>query len=266
MKKIAVVLLIMFLLVPGVNASKKFVINAEAPPPDQAGKSSIYILHVKSHVDDGYGQLMINVAKKTFVFNGMNFTPFGRFKIKIDRESGWELLADGHATRTGNLHIQGEWKPGDAIPEPGMVGTYWYYDPAYGFAGQQMGWYVAHLKIRYSKDGGKTWLTTEKETDDVLWCQEFKVTVAQFTDSTHVINKGDLLQFKVKVIGGDDTWTDTIFTYVPDADPMFCWPYLFSHGSTFNAWIEYWSDDCQRCLDTTNDTCNYWYTWGVDIP
>jgi hypothetical protein len=233
--------------------------------PRQAGKSSIYVLDVKSQVDDGYGQLMINVAKKTFVFNGENFTPYGRFKIQIARETGLELLASGHSTRTGNLHIQGKWNPASVIPTLGMVGTYWYYDPAYGFKGQQEGFYLAHFKIRYSNDGGTTWHTTEKETGTYALDKTFSLPVSNFTDSTHVINKGDLIQFKVRVEGGDDVWTDA-FTYVPDADPMFCWPYLITHGSTFNAWIEYWSDDCQRCLDTSNDTCNYWYTWGEDIP
>jgi hypothetical protein len=147
------------------------------------------------------------------------------------------------------------------VPEPGTVGTWWYYDPAYGFYGQQLGGYVAHLKVRYSLDGGATWITTTKETGAVDFGQTFSVTIAQFTDADHVIPKGALVQFKVKVVGGDDTWTDTIFTYVPDADPAFCWPYLITHGPTWNAWIEYWSDDCQYSLDSP-----YWYQWGVDIP
>lgn len=263
MKKLFLLVLCFVLVAASTQAGAGGYL-AKQENPRQAGKSSIYFYDVESKVDEGYGRLVIDVAKKTFVFIGQDFTPYARFKLKIDRESGWELLADGHATRTGNLHIQGEWKTGTSVPEPGMVGTWWYYDPAYGFNGQQLGGYIARLKVRYSKDGGNTWATTEKETGDIDLGKTFSVTVAQFTDSTHVINKGDLIQFKVKVIGGDDTWTDTWFTYVPDGDPAYCWPYVLPRGTTFNAWIEYWNDQCQYCL--TGDCSLYWYIWGVDIP
>jgi len=254
---IAVVLCLMMITTAGAGAA-----SAEQENPRQAGKSSIYFYDVESFLDNGYGKLVIDTKKKTFVFIGWDFTPNSHFAIKWDKANGYKLIGGGRSNPAGNLHIQGSWE-GTVVPQLGTVGTWWYYDPAYGFMGQSLAGYVAHLKIRYSKDGGNTWSTTEKETGDISLGETYKITVAQFTDSTHVINKGDLIQLKARVVWGDDTWTDTIFTYVPDCDPAYCWPKTDIRGTAWDAWIEYYNDSCQYSLDPSD---NYWMFWGVDIP
>ena len=253
---IAVALCLMMIATVGASADS----DKQDENPRHAGKSSIYFYDVESFHDNGYGQLVIDTKKKTFVYIGQDFTPNSHFAIKWDKANGYKLIGGGRSNPAGNLHIQGSWE-GTVVPEPGTVGTHWYYDPAYGFMGQSDAGYVAHLKIRYSKDGGNTWSTTEKETGDISLGETYQITVAQFTDSTHVINKGDLIQLKARVVWGDDTWTGTIFTYVPDGDPAYCWPNTDLRGTLWNAWIEYSVDGCQVSLDS-----DYWCGWGENCP
>lgn len=270
MKKLFLLVMCFFLVAVFAQAGASGK-SGKQENPRQAGKSSIYFYDVECQSNpnpdcivcgpcSGYGTFVIDTAKKTFNFIGHDYTPLQNVHVKI---GSLGFIAKGKVTKSGNVHIQGEWED-NIVPEPESVGhSYYYYDPAYGFMGQSLAGYVAHLKIRYSKDGGTTWHTTEKETGDISLGETYKITVAQFTDSTHVINKGDLIQLKARVVWGDDTWTSTINTYVPDADPMYCWPWTLLHGTTWDAWIEYYNDTCQPCL--TGDCSNYWYIWGEDI-
>lgn len=264
MKKILLVIaLILFFIVPAVAGPKT------AEHPKQAGKSSIYFYDVECPANPdpecevcgpctGHGRFVIDAAKKTFNFIGHDFTPNRGVEI-----SGiGNFIVKGKVTPSGNLHIQGEWE-GNIVPPAGTVGSAWYYyEPAYGFMGQHLGGYVAHLKFRYSLDGGTTWNTCSKETGAVDFCQTYKIAIKDYLDYPGQIPKYALVELKAKVVGGDDTWTDP-FYYLPDDDPAYCWPYTLLHGPTWNAYIEYYNDQCQYCL--IGECSEYWYIWGEDI-
>jgi len=252
---IAVVLCLMMITTTGAGtASAKQDEN-----PRQAGKSSIYFYDVESKSvgdSNGYGKLKIDTAKKTFVFNGWDFTPMQNVQIKADTASGVEIIARGKSTKSGNLHIQGSWE-GTVVPGQGTVGAWYYYEPAYGFNVNSLGGYVARLKVRYSLDDGATWITTTKETGDVDLFQTVMITIDQFEDDDHIIPDCALVKMKVVVIGGDDVWTDETFYRVHGNPPGYCWPDYELHGPTWNASTEYWGDYCQPYLDS-----DYWWEWS----
>ena len=89
----------------------------------QAGKSSIYFYDVESKEGSGYGRLVINADKKTFTFIGQDFLPSQHVYIKVDTEGQFQLIADGKSTKSGNLHIQGDWE--GVPPKPESVGAYY---------------------------------------------------------------------------------------------------------------------------------------------
>ena len=136
--------------------------------PRQAGKSSIYFYDVESKEGSGYGRLVINADKKTFTFIGQDFLPSQHVYIKVDTEGQFQLIADGKSTKSGNLHIQGEWE--GVPPKPESVGAYYIWGPAYGFTLDNVSGYVAHIKVQWSTDNGVTWHTTSNQSKDVsLW-------------------------------------------------------------------------------------------------
>jgi hypothetical protein len=250
---IAVVLCLMMIATVGASAD-----SAKQENPRQAGKSSIYFYDVESQStdDNGYGRLVINTDKKTFVFIGQDFTPMQHVHIKVNTSNTSELIAKGKSTKNGNLHIQGEWED-TVLPEEGTVGAYYYYYPAYGFLFDNIGGYVAHIKVRYSLDGGATWQTTDKQSGAVSFGEEYTVDIKNLVDDTHVIPEGALVKMKLVVVGGDDIWSDETFSYGLEYPPDggYCWPYWYGHGPTWNAYLEY--DDCDVCRPYIDSDVRY---------
>jgi hypothetical protein len=178
-------------------------------------------------------------------------------KIRVENLGA---VVQGKATKTGNVHIQGKLPETFILPPPGTVGESWgWYDPAFGFMGQNLGGYNCHLKIRWSTDDGATWHTTNAETDAIPFGGTYKIYIKDF-DPGNVIPDHAEIQLKARVVGGDDTWTEDIWYYAKDGDPMFCFPYCLMHGPTWNAYIEFFNNQCQYNLDS-----DYWYIWGVDV-
>ena len=98
--------------------------------------------------------------KKTFNFIGHDYAPMSKVRVE-----NLGVIIKGKATKSGNIHIQGKLPETFIVPPPGTVGASWgYYDPAFGFTGQNLGGYNCHLKIRWSTDDGATWHTTDAET------------------------------------------------------------------------------------------------------
>jgi hypothetical protein len=233
--------------------------------PRQAGKSSIHFYDVVCSNNpnpecesckscNGYGTFVIDTEHKTFNFIGHDYAPMSKVKIE-----NFGVVVRGKATQSGNVHIQGAWKD-TVVPPDGTVGESWgWYDPAFGFAGQNLGGYNCHLKIRWSIDDGKTWNTTSVETSALSFGESYNIYIEDF-DPDNIIPDHAEIQLKARVVGGDDTWTSDIWYYAKGGDPMFCFPYCLMHGPTWNAYIEYYNDQCQYNLDS-----DYWYIWGVDV-
>ena len=186
MKKVFL-LVVCFLLVAAFAQAGPGGNSAKQENPRQAGESSIHFFDVECQSNpnpdcnmcgpcSGYGTLVIDTKKKSFNFIGHDYTPMQNVHIKIDSLG---FLAKGVVTKSGNVHIQGKW--GDhPVPPSGTVGSsYYYYDPAYGFMGQNVAGYVAHFKIRYSKDGGNTWHTTDKETGGISFGEDYTIVVVR---------------------------------------------------------------------------------------
>ncbi len=239
--------------------------GATKDSPRQAGKSSIHFYDVECSDNpnpecesckpcSGYGTFVIDTAKKTFNFIGHDYPTMSKVRIE-----GLGAVVKGKATKSGNIHIQGEWKD-TIVPPPGTVGSSWgYYDPAFGFMGQNVAGYNCHLKIRWSTDDGATWHTTDAETSALSFGETYKIYIEDF-DPGNVIPDHALIQLKARVVWGDDTWTDDIWYYAKGGDPMFCFPYCLMHGAAWSAWIEYYNDQCQYNLES-----DYWYIWGDDV-
>jgi hypothetical protein len=245
MKKTIITLMLLMLTFGTSNAAQPVKEN-----PRQAGKSSIYFYDVecKSPVSNGYGRLVINAAKKTFTFIGQDFIPNQQVHIKVDTASKVEIIAQGKSTKTGNLHIQGEWE-GTVLPEEGTVGAYYYYEPAYAFQVENMGGYVAHIKVMWSTDKGVTWHTSNAQSKDISFLELFTQEIYKL-DPGGVIKPGDLVRMKLVVVGGDDTFADEWYTYVT---PPFCYPLWRAHGPTWNAYVELYNNACTPYLGS-----NYW--------
>ena len=202
--------------------------SAKQVNPRQAGKSSIYFYDVESKEGSGYGRLVINADKKTFTFIGQDFLPSQHVYIKVDTEGQFQLIADGKSTKSGNLHIQGEWE--GVPPKPESVGVYYIWGPAYGFTLDNVSGYVAHIKVQWSTDNGVTWHTTSNQSKDVsLW----EIYDQNINDLDPNIPLGSWVRMKMDVVWGDDVVADQIFKYVDT--PGLCWPYYQCYGAVWNA-------------------------------
>lgn len=223
--------------------------------PRQAGKSSIYFYDVESKDDNGYGRLVINADKHTFSFIGQDFTPNRHFEIKVDTESEFRFLAIGHSTKTGNLHIQGEWE--GAFPKEGTVGISYCYPPAYGFTLENFGGYVAHIKIAYSTDKGATWKVTSKQSSGISLFEVHSVEIIDLLDED-IPEGSSLVKMKMVVVGGGDVTESEIYSYVHTSPPGYCYPYYDAHGPTWNASLEFYADYCTPYIDS-----GYWTIYPI---
>lgn len=123
MKKLFLLVLCFFLVAGSAQAGAGGN-SAKQDNPRQAGNSPIYFYDIQSKSPDsnGHGTLIINTDKKTFIFNGQDFTPMQIVHIKVDTGSEFQLIAGGKSTKMGNLHIQGSWE--GTLPRQGTVGAY----------------------------------------------------------------------------------------------------------------------------------------------
>jgi hypothetical protein len=235
--------------------------------PRQAGKSSVYFYDVECSSDPnpdcikckpcaGYGTVVIDIEKKTFNFIGHNYAPMSKVRVE-----NLGATIKGKVTPSGNIHVQGTLPEGFIVPPPGTVGASWgYYDPVFGFTGQNLGGYNCHLKIRWSTDDGATWHTTDTETKALSFGESYKIYIEDF-DPGNIIPDHAEIQLKARVVGGDDTWTSDIWYYAKGGDPMFCFPDCEMHGPTWNASISVFENNlCQYNLSS-----DYWYVWGEDV-
>ena len=179
---------------------------------------------------NGYGRLVINTDNHSFTFIGQDFTPNQQVHIKTETDSGFELIAKGKSTKSGNLHIQARGK--------GLCQTrdsrFAYYDylPAYGFSYSNRGYYVAHVKVKWSNDGGVTWHTTSDWGQSVAINEDVKENIRDIDPNIPV---GSLVKFKLSVVWGDDVIADEIYKYVDH--PGICYPYYVSFGGLQSAWL-----------------------------
>lgn len=240
MKKLFLLVLCVFLVAASDQAGAGGK-SAKQENPRQAGKSSIYFYDVESKDDNGYGRLVINTDKHTFTFIGQEFTPNRHFEIKVDTESEFQRIAIGHSTKTGNLHIQGEWE--STLPELGAVGISYCYPPAYGFVLENLGGYVAHIKIAYSTDNGATWKLTDKQTGDISLFEQYWVEIEDLLD-VDIPEGSSLVKMKMIVVGGADVTESEIYSYVHSSPPGYCYPFYDSHGPTWNASLELYNIQC----------------------
>jgi len=227
MKKLFMLMLCFFLVVAFAHAGGGGI-SAEQKNFIQAGKSKIYFYDVEVPDGNGYGRLVINADKKTFNFIGQDFLPNQYVHIRVDTESEFHLIAEGRSTKSGNLHIQGEWE--GAPPKPGTVGAAYIYGPAYGFTLDNMGGYVAHIKVQWSTDNGATWHTTSNQSKDVSLLEIYDQNIKDLDPNIPI---GSLVRMKMDVVWGDDVVADEIFKYVNT--PAMCWPYYQASGAVWNA-------------------------------
>jgi hypothetical protein len=229
---IAIVLCLMMITTAGASGT-----SAKQENPRQAGNSSIYFYDVEVPDGIGYGRLVIDTAKKTFTFIGQDFPHGQHIRIKVDTESEDHLIAEGKSTKSGNLHIKGEWE--GTLPKPGTVSASYIWGPAYGFSLENLGGYVAHIKVQWSTDDGVTWQTTSNQSKDVSLFETYDQNIKDLDPNIPI---GSLVKMKMDVVWGDDVFTSEIFKYVDT--PGLCWPYFESAGAVWNAYVGYRWDDC----------------------
>jgi len=255
MKKTVIILLVLLLAAgttfAGDGGNGGF--GATKDNPKQPGKSSIYFYDVESD-DNGYGKLVINMDKKTFVFNGQNFTPGQNIHLQVDAGSEFYLIAKGKSTKSGNLHIEGQWK-GGLPPTPGSVGAVCGYQPAYGFRLVNLGGYVARMRVQWSDDNGVTWHNSSGETKDVSLLETYDVNIKTLDPTIPI---GSQVRIKMIVVWGDDVVADEWFTYVDEE--MLCYPRYFASGAVWNASLEFEDNDC-----TLSDGTSCVYCTGCSL-
>jgi len=156
---IAVALCLMMIATVGASADSA----KQDENPRRAGKSSIYFYDVEATDTHGFGKLVINMDKHTFVFIGQDFVPSSQIELRAMAEGSSDdvVFASGKVTPSGNLHIAGTWEE-DA--PPAEVG--WAYAQLYGYLLENYGWFIAKLACYYSTDGGVTW-TESDHTGDI---------------------------------------------------------------------------------------------------
>ena len=256
MKKVFLLVLCLFFVAVSAQARAGADSAKQDENPRHAGKSSIYFYDVDATDSYGSGQLVIDVDKHTFVFIGKDF-PHGQYiQIKVDTESEYHLIAEGKSTKSGNLHIKGEWE--GTLPEPGTVSASSTSGPAYGFTLLNNGGYVAHIKVQWSSDNGVTWHTTSNQSKDVDLRQTYTQDIKDLDPNIPI---GSLVKMKMDVVWGDDVFADEIFKYVDT--PALCYPRYESYGAVWNASLEYQLDDCHFIEDDTYcnfpEDCNFIY-------
>ncbi len=102
---IAVVLCLMMIATAGAGAASA----KQDENPRQAGKSSIYFYDIEATDTHGFGQLKIDVKKRTFVFIGKDFPP----SLQIDLQArqveseDYVTFGSGKTTPSGQLSMHG---------------------------------------------------------------------------------------------------------------------------------------------------------------
>jgi hypothetical protein len=200
--------------------------------PSQAGESSIYFYDVAASDNHGKGKLVIDVDKHTFVFNGQDFRPGRNIQIIVDTESGVHIVGQGESTKSGNVHVEGEWE--GALPEPGTVRTLHYYEPAWGFRLYELGGYVAHIKVQWSTDDGATWHTSSNQSSGVSLWESKRIDIKTLDPNIPI---GSVVRMKMIVVWGDDVVADQWFSYVEHRVAGQCYPDYESHGKVWNAYL-----------------------------
>jgi hypothetical protein len=219
---IAVALCLMMIATAGASAASA----KQDENPRHAGKSSIYFYDVDATDSHGFGQLVINVDKHTFVFIGKDFVPSSQIELRARAEgsSDYVVFASGKATPSGNLHIAGTWEE-DAPPAEVSGG----YAQLYGYWLYMNGWFIAKIASYYSIDDGVTWTESDHTGD---------ITKGHWADA-HLIDlgvpNGALVKIHVIVVGGKDQTGGEVYqcNYYYQW-PGYCYQYYEIDGVTWN--------------------------------
>jgi hypothetical protein len=210
--------------------------SAKQENPRQAGKSSVYFYDIDATDMHGFGQLVINVDKHTFVFIGQAFTPLSHIELRaraVD-STDYVVFASGKTTPSGNLHIAGTWEE-DA--PPAEVATS--YAHVYAFELVNNGWFVAKIACYYSTDDGVTW-TESNHTDGIAITEWNWVKLGDLGVPDYA-----LVKIHTIVVGGKDRTGGEVFQYyyttVED------WRYVARYdisGVTWNPDLDYYGYFC----------------------
>jgi hypothetical protein len=216
---IAVALCLMMIATVGAGAA-----SAKQENPRQAGKSSIYFYDVEATDWHGFGQLVINMDKQTFVFIGKDFVPSSQIELRARAEGSTDyvVFASGKATPSGNLHIAGTWEEDD--PPGVVIGGY---QQIYGFLLDNNGWFVAKLACYYSTDGGVTW-TESGHTDGITLGMGDEADLIDLG-----VPDGAFVKIHAIVVGGKDRTADYVFQSNYSGD-YYCYQEYIIDGVTWN--------------------------------
>jgi hypothetical protein len=220
---IAVVLCLMMIATAGAGTATA----KQDQNPSQAGKSSIYFYDVEPGETRGHGKLMIDVDKRTFVFNGQGFLPSAQLTLQSRAEDSTDyvVFAKGKATPSGNLHIAGTWEA--AAPPAAVLLDY---QEIVGFWLQNDAVFTAYIAYRYSQDGGTTWTLSSDTSGKIFGGYDSQT---QYYD--HDVPANALIKLKVEVVWGDDKSASEVFRAYPNA----CWGYYTVDGTTQNVSLHY---------------------------
>ena len=108
MKKLFMLMLCFFLVAASAQAGGGAT-SAEQENPRQAGKSSIYFYDVEATDTHGFGQLKIDVKKRTFVLIGKDFPPSVQINLQARQveSEDYVLFGSGKTTPSGQLSMHG---------------------------------------------------------------------------------------------------------------------------------------------------------------
>ena len=215
---IAVALCLMMIATVGAGAA-----SAKQENPRQAGKSSIYFYDVEATDWHGFGQLVINMDKQTFVFIGKDFVPSSQIELRARAEGSTDdvVFASGKVTPSGNLHIAGTWEEDD--PPGVVIGGY---QQIYGFLLDNNGWFVAKLACYYSTDGGVTW-TESGHTDGITLGMGDEADLIDLG-----VPDGAFVKIHAIVVGGKDRTADSVFQSNYSGD-YYCYQEYIIDGVTW---------------------------------
>lgn len=232
--------------------------SAKKENPRQAGKSSIYFYDVESKSPDsnGYGRLVIDTAKKTFVFIGQDFTPYQEIRLQYKTDGDFAVFAKGRSTPSGNLHIAGTWE-GD-LPTEVTTATYYGYPAINGFHVENDGGFVIKVGCHYTTDlwsNNATWYECPNKSKNMSLGQ---IKIVHLEDLG--VPLGAWVDIKVYVALGPDQTGSQIFTYAyADYYPGYCYAHYTIQGVVWEPWLRYWSTQCE-----TTPGADDW--WVSDLP
>jgi len=204
--------------------------------PRHAGKSSVYFYDVEGTDTHGFGQLVINMDKHTFVFIGKDFVPSAQIELRAMAEGSSDdvVLASGKVTPSGNLHIAGTWEEDAPPAEVGLA-----YAPLYGYLLYNDGWFIAQIACYYSTDGGVTW--TESDHTKDITKGNHKYAGLDYLG----VPEGALVKIHVIVVGGKDRTGDRVYqcNYINNWYG-YCYEWYDIEGVTWNPQLYFNGDIC----------------------